>query len=67
MINVGDKIKIIRPYSVFLGCVVTVQRVGSAGRLFCTIPERPQGECIVKYDDEGTDWVSVEGEDDEGD
>lgn len=66
MLKVGDKLRILYPFSVFRGCIVTVQREDGPGRFVCTTPERPQGECIVHSDGEGNALLFRKVNEDDG-
>lgn len=59
MIKVGDKIRIIDPYSVFYGEILTVQDV-KGGRFVSTTPAHPRGKCICSLQQHGSYWVYVD-------
>ena len=59
MIKVGDKIRIIDPFSVFYGETLTVQDVKD-GHFVSTTPAHPRGRCVCALQQQGSYWVYVD-------
>ncbi len=64
MLKVGDKLRILYPFSIFCGCTVTVQREDEPGRFICTTTERPQEACSVPSEGENLLFIKEDEDDD---